>query len=204
MYTLSNKTRFDGYNEIRNETGNTGSLASNKQLYKNLIAKANSVSLSIILKHYGYRIDTQNRKIICPFHFHKNGKEGTPSFQYYPDTNTFWCFGCKVGTGATDFVASKEGISIFRAAHKIIESYASEISITDSEIDSSLRYSERLEILMEFSNFIREHLQSKMYSFDDVSNVEKITFSFDKMIEYHTIDNDALRRLVFELKSRFN
>ena len=60
------------------------------------IKYANSLPLLSILAHYGVYLDESNRKIGCPFPSHKNGKEQTPSFVYYHNTNTFWCFGCKI------------------------------------------------------------------------------------------------------------
>lgn len=204
MRTLSDKGGFDGYSETRSESGDIGTPSPGKLFYKNLIKRANSVSLITILKHYGYRIDTQNRKLVCPFSKHKNGRESTPSFLYYPETNTFWCFGCKTGRGATDFVANKEGISSVRAAFKILEYYNSEASIGGAGTDQAFNYSERLEILMEFSNFVREFLQTYSQSHESIAHVERITFSFDRMMELHTVDNDALRRFMLELKSRIN
>lgn len=204
MRTLSDKSRFDGYSETRSESGNTGTPSPGKLFYKNLIKRADSVSLITVLKHYGYRIDAQNRKLVCPFSKHKNGRESTPSFQYYPETNTFWCFGCKTGRGATDFVANKEGISSVRAAFKILEHYSSEASADGAETDQAFNYSERLEILMEFSNFVREFLQTHSQNPESLTHIERISFSFDRMITLHSVDNDALRRFMLELKSRVN
>lgn len=204
MRTLPDKTGFDGYSEVGSENRASELSSSDKFFYKNLIKRADTVSLITILKHYGYRIDAQNRKLICPFSKHKNGREGTPSFQYYPDTNTFWCFGCKTGRGPTDFIANKEGISTVKAAFKILEFYGSEASSDGIEIDQVANYSERLEILMEFSNFIRERIQLCQDNAAMLAQIEQITFSFDKMNEKHTLDNSALRRFMLELKTKVN
>src|ERR1700684_4389287 len=127
MHHLSNQARSDGYNSARNQAATTepattahpkvndvslqdGLLRGDRGDYKELIKKANSVPLPTILKHYGHHIDAYNRYIICPFSFHKGGRENGGSFCYYPDTNTFWCFGCKTGTTPVSFVSNKENL----------------------------------------------------------------------------------------------
>ena len=47
---------------------------------------------------------------LCPFH-----TESTPSFTVYPDTKSFFCFGCNVGGDAITFVRRVHGLS-FREA----------------------------------------------------------------------------------------
>lgn len=44
-------------------------------------------------------------KALCPFHDDK-----TPSFTYYPQTDTFHCFGCQAGGTVVDYVMYKESI----------------------------------------------------------------------------------------------
>lgn len=175
--------------------------ADDKQYFKKLIKKADSVSLPLILKHYNILIGPSNRKIICPFgNKHKNGRDNSPSFYYYPDTNTFWCFGCKTGTGCTDFVANLENISQVKAAYKILESYSSDVAVDDLESNIEINYSERLDIMMDFSNFIREFIQANLDDNYALTFIEKISFIFDKMNEKHTLDNNALKTLVVKLK----
>jgi hypothetical protein len=211
MHRLSNQARSDGYNSARNQIGTIEptsaaySKVSNAYLqdsslqgdYKALIKKANSVPLPIILKHYGYHIDPQNRYIVCPFPFHKGGRESSSSFCYYPDSNTFWCFGCKTGTTPVSFLSNKEGLSFLQAAIKILQCYGSERSI---EVVNELpNYSERLSILMEFANFIRQSLCSNPTALEQI---ELIAFAFDKMNERYSLTNEALQSLVMELKSK--
>jgi CHC2 zinc finger len=196
MHHLSNQARSDGYNSARNQTG-TVEPTSAAQSYKELIKKANSVPLPVILKHYGRHIDAQNRYIVCPFSFHKGGRESSSSFCYYPDTNTFWCFGCKTGTSPVSFVANKEGLTFPQAAIKILQCYGLENTI---EIINDLpNYSERLAILMDFATFIRQNLQANPAS---IEYIEQIAFAFDKMNDRYSLTNEALQSLVIELKSK--
>ncbi len=46
----------------------------------------------------------------CPFH-----DENTPSFAIYPDTNSYYCFGCMKSGDVITFVREMEGCS-FREA----------------------------------------------------------------------------------------
>ena len=88
-----------------------GKLSWNDNLIdKNIFAKANSSNLLNIFNYYNIDIDSYNNKIICPFH--KNGQEQSASFYYYPSTNSFHCFGCKVSGQAVDFVSLYEDISV--------------------------------------------------------------------------------------------
>lgn len=60
-------------------------------------------------------IELRGNMCCCPFHM-----ESGPSFKYYPDTDSFYCFGCKKGGGVRQFVrywlgedASKQAIDNF-------------------------------------------------------------------------------------------
>lgn len=50
-----------------------------------------NVSIQTVAAFYGLKANSKGY-ISCPFH-----KEDTPSLKLYPDSNTFYCFGC--GTG---------------------------------------------------------------------------------------------------------
>lgn len=202
MCSLSNINRSDSLCPPSSEIGDAQTALANKQFYKDLIKKADSAPLLSVFKHYGLRIDAQNRKAICPFPKHKNGRESTPSLWYYPNTDTFWCFGCKTGVGCTDFVSSIENISRVAAAYKIIESYGSELAIDDLEPEHSINYSERLEILMNFSNFIRTFLVSNKDDRMSMLYGERITGILDKMNEKYSLENDALQSLIEKLKNK--
>ena len=51
---------------------------------------------------------------LCPFH-----SEKTPSFYVYPDTQSFYCFGCGATGDVIDFVARLFGLSSYEAAKKL-------------------------------------------------------------------------------------
>ncbi|MBR5446681.1 MAG: DNA primase [Clostridia bacterium] len=63
------------------------------------------ISSYVTLKRTG-----TNQKGLCPFH-----SERTPSFTVYPQTQSFYCFGCGAGGNAIDFIMRIENLD-FRAA----------------------------------------------------------------------------------------
>ena len=93
MHDLSNITGPIDYGEESGEIGDTST--SPKKPGQELIRRSNAVPIIQIFKMYKVRLDQFNRRTTCPFKHHKNGKESTPSFWYYPDTNSFNCYGSR-------------------------------------------------------------------------------------------------------------
>jgi len=56
-----------------------------------------AISIPAIAKRFGLEFNKQN-KISCPFH-----ADGTPSLVCYPDTNSFFCFGCRASGDVIEF-----------------------------------------------------------------------------------------------------
>src|ERR1019366_10125054 len=117
MQLISNTPRFNGDSQTSSQNRSSQNVAQIKQLIK----QANSASLLSIMRHYGLKIDILSRKVICPFLNHQGGKESSASLWYYPETNSYWCFGCKSGTRAVDFIVSFEGVGRLQAARKILD-----------------------------------------------------------------------------------
>lgn len=74
------------------------------------------ISSYVTLKRTG-----TNQKGLCPFH-----SERTPSFTVYPQTQSYYCFGCGAGGNAIDFIMRIENLD-FRAA---VEQLADRSGIT--------------------------------------------------------------------------
>ena len=94
-----------------------------------------------------------------------------------------------------------EGISRPQAARRILELYASEVS-EDLVAIQQPNYSERLGILMDFANHIREQLQANKDDPTMVTYLEGITEVFDKMNQEYALSNSSLRVLADKLKSK--
>jgi hypothetical protein len=196
MRTVPNTTRPISSSETSGKDGDFTVSFTGKSFYE-VIDRANSVVFTSIFKHYGIRLDEHNTKTTCPFLSHKGGRERTPSFNYYPYTNTFFCFGCKKGSTPVDFVAEKEKTTKLNAAYKILEWFGSEAD--NSELPAHENYSERLEIMMDFSNSVREfrssHTSDKAFEF-----IEYICRTYDDINTKRDLSNDALRSVVDNMK----
>lgn len=57
-------------------------------------------------------------KGLCPFH-----KEKTPSFFVYPDTGTYFCFGCQARGDVFNWVMQTEGLDFKEALEKLAKKY---------------------------------------------------------------------------------
>lgn len=99
------------------------------------------LTLSDVIKHYGYKADKQNR-INCPFHDDK-----TPSMQLYWKTHTAYCFSsnCKLkgkSIDVIDFILNKESCNKHEAIKKakaMITGEAQAISITNPSREQFLQ-----------------------------------------------------------------
>lgn len=202
MRPIPSTTRPNSDGKTSREDGDIATSFTGKDYYQKLIEQANTVPLARIFKHYGLRIDEYNRKIICPFKSHSGGRESTPSFTYYHQTNSFRCFGCGIGhqyAHGCEFIAAMESISRVKAAGKILDLFSSEVD--EDNIINKHDFSERLEIMMDFSNTVREfrytHGDEKSQKF-----IEDMCWVYDQHNLKHDHTNEALRRVVEQIKDK--
>lgn len=204
MRNISGTTGSSGYGETSWEAGNSAEIASRKESQA-LINRADSISLLKIFKLYGVKIDEYCSKAICPFKFHKNGMESTPSFNYFSSTNSFYCYGCKAGSPyskAVAFVAYYENISKDKAAAKILSKFSTDdCNVSSNYVEDN--FDKKIEIMMKFSKSIREfrdlYNDDKSYQF-----IENICKVYDKHYIKHNPSIEALEVLVDELIKRID
>lgn len=204
MCPISNSAGSFSDSSTSREDGDITEAFTRKDYYQDLIDKANTVSLIRIFKLYGLHLSEQNRKTICPFKFHKGGRESTPSFYYYADTNSFRCFGCATGGKSShgcEFVAAAEGINKIKAAQKILELFSADVDV--DLIYNRENFSERLDIMMDFSNSVREfrkiYQDEKSYEF-----IEAVCQIYDQHNLKRDLDNEALRSVVDQIKEKIS
>lgn len=65
------------------------------------------ISSYVLLKRAG-----RNLKGLCPFH-----SEKTPSFVVYPESQSFYCFGCGAGGDAISFIMRAENLEYIEAVN---------------------------------------------------------------------------------------
>jgi len=190
MCNISNITGPIDYGEESGEIGDASTPPKNPG--QELIRRANAVPIVQIFRMYKVRLDQFNKRTTCPFKFHQNGQESTPSFWYYPNTNSFNCFGCHTGGGPADFVMHMDNIEKVRAAGKILELF-------EKDVDEDLLFDgqnvmERVEIMVKFSDTVLEFRQNH----DDdhaFQFIEYVCWVYDRMNLIHEHDNEALRGL---------
>jgi hypothetical protein len=187
MCELSNSRRSDSEGKTSWEDGDLAGAFTGQDYYQRLIAQANSVSIYRVIKYYNPKLTSGVTKIICPFKSHKGGREKTPSFQIFPETNSFYCYGCTAGSKTTDFVCKLEGTSKVDAAHKILSLFES--SFDDSNFLDIQDVGETLELMIKFSSAVRIFRQSH---FDEKSEVfiEHICSLYDQMNHKHKLTNN--------------
>ena len=74
----------------------------------------------------------------CPFH-----QEKTPSFYFYPQTDTFKCFGCGEGGNAVSFLMKHEGLTFPEAIKLLAGKYGIDVEESIPSEEEQKEYLER-------------------------------------------------------------
>ncbi|GAA4401393.1 hypothetical protein GCM10023187_15540 [Nibrella viscosa] len=82
-----------------------------------LLAQVRDISIVQVANDLGYQLQF-NRKILCPFH-----DEKTASLVLYPQTNTFYCFGCGKHGDVVGFYADISRQEYRTAMHELAANY---------------------------------------------------------------------------------
>jgi hypothetical protein len=199
MYTISDTDRSESPSEESWEDGSIEYPIKDNWDFEELISQANSVHLTHIFDYYNIYINIyEKHNITCPFH--KGGKENSPSLTYFHDTNTFHCHSCKAGSRPCDFVSLKEGITKAEAAKKIMGLYGSETN--EEFIVNSSDYADKLDVLMQFSNWVRYNLQNNLTEnrLDKLNVIQQV---FDSTcIKHDNMKTEDLKSLISFLKEK--
>ncbi|MGN0113878.1 MAG: CHC2 zinc finger domain-containing protein, partial [Acutalibacteraceae bacterium] len=70
----------------------------------------------VISSYVDLKTSGNTLKGLCPFH-----NEKTPSFTVYPDTQSFYCFGCGAGGDAVGFIRRIENLDYIDAVKLLAE-----------------------------------------------------------------------------------
>lgn len=194
QYCFSEASGADGYTELSYER---------KRQFKELIAKANTVPIKSILSWYGVFVDDYSKRCSCPFNRkHKGGRDNTPSFYFYPETNTFHCFGCKAGRTPVDFVSIILNVNKIEAARKILEKDPSTKDAILIDGIESTDYYERNLLIIDFSNFVRDFYKYNAEDRGAIDFMDKICNAFDSICSKHDMSNDSIKSLIDKLKAK--
>lgn len=206
MCAISNSAGSSCARKEPSEDRDSTNSFTGQDYYQDLIDLANTVPLVKIFKQYNIHCNESSFHIRCPFKSHKGGRENSASFKYYHETDSFFCFGCNVGGSfahASHFVAAMEGISLRKAAYKIIDSFKGDLGEINNEALICDDSDERLKIMLEFSESVRDFYQS--YCSDDAKTyIDEVCRLYDTLMIKHKLDNEALCRLVEQLKNHIS
>jgi hypothetical protein len=201
MCLLSDFTRFGSSRSTPGEAGSFTDSVEGEDNRQELIDLADTIPLLKIFDLYKIYCNQYIRSIRCPFKSHKGGRENSSSFFYYHETNSFNCFGCKQGgpfAHATHFVAAMENISLEKSANKIIDLFKDDLGDVGEKLTSQ-NDDEKLNIMLDFSNSVREFYQT-YNSTEAMIYIEKACQQYDKLYNSVHKDNYALNQLVQQLK----
>ena len=109
---------------------------------------------SVISSYVSLKRAGSNLKGLCPFH-----SEKTPSFTVYPETQSFYCFGCGAGGDVISFVMRTENLDYVSA----VETLAKRAGITlpefgDKPRDDGVTRTRVLQMNLEAAKFYRKML----------------------------------------------
>lgn len=129
-------------------------MAINEEFLNELISKTdieNVISQYVSLKRNGRLL-----KGLCPFHSEKSA-----SFFVYPETQSFYCFGCGAGGDAITFIRSIENLDYIESV-KLLADKAG-LNMPDEGYDDTLSIKKKrmLEINKEAARFFHEYMLSE-------------------------------------------
>jgi DNA primase len=195
MQKLPDNSRSNSISNPQNAGWNIG--ADDKDALKDLIARANSANLLEIFTRYDIPIDGYGgKKCCCPL---PNHDDNSPSFYYYTDTNSFFCFGCKMAGRAVRFVSLMENVSNEEAADKIIQGYETNPNVVSN---NGREHREKQKLMLEFSSIIRSFLQSNRDDPQALEYADRIAKGFDTITGRNEIQNDGIRKVIDKLKDK--
>lgn len=199
MSDLSSRTRPVNNSPASWEDGCSPKYNAGQAAYIKLIENANEVSLQSVFDMCKININQDNNKIRCPLPNH--ARDNTPSFFYYKDTNTFYCFGCKTGRLPVDFLANYRNISKQEAAKQILSKL--DVPVNAAPKPSIDDYLKKKEALIEFSNMIRIVRLENIDDSKKIEYVDKLLFTLDKLIDkYKNIDYHTLYSIIEKINDR--
>lgn len=160
---------------------------------------ARQVDLLTVMRAYGLEINQYARKISCPLPCHPD--DSSPSFWFYPATNSFNCFGCKHGGSAIEFISLMDSVSKWDAVQRLLTQFDSDHGIAPS---TTTDYHGRNKAVLDFSAMIRDFLHRNADDETAMAHAEKVCLMFDTITTRHTIDIDGMKSLLEKLRGKLN
>lgn len=87
-----------------------------EQWIKDRVARIKEqVSIIDVLSHYGFKLYDGDVDQQFPCDMHGDGSDQSPSARVYPDTASWYCWGCGKNRDAIDTVREREGVTFIQA-----------------------------------------------------------------------------------------
>ena len=146
------------------------------------------LTLSEVIKHYGYKADKQNR-INCPFH-----EDKTPSMQLYWKTHTAYCFSANCKThgkslDVIDFVMYQENCTKHEALTKCTAMITGEATTTGNTATIS-REQFLQKMFTYFKNAVHNSPQAKQYIQSRALDFTKLEIGYNAAQFHHGTRKD--------------
>lgn len=109
----------------------------------------------VISRYVQLRRRGRNLTGLCPFHAEK-----TPSFTVYPETQSFYCFGCGAGGDAITFVKRMENLEYMEAVRTLAERAG--LAVPDNTVDDGSR--QRKARILELNRAAARHFHQNLMS----------------------------------------
>ena len=105
-----------------------------------------------VVSEAGLRL--RGNKALCLFH-----KESKPSFQVYPKTNSFYCFGCGKGGDVIAFIMMTKGVSFVEAVRILADQKGIKLpELAEEDKQEVEKQKRREQILTETADFYHKQL----------------------------------------------
>ena len=146
------------------------------------------LTLSEVIKHYGYKADKQNR-INCPFH-----EDKTPSMQLYWKTHTAYCFSANCKThgkrlDVIDFVMHQENCTKHEALNKCTAMITGEVTtIGNTGAISREQFAQK--IFTYFKNAVHNSPQAKGHIHSRALDFTKLEIGYNAAQFHHGTRKD--------------
>lgn len=118
--------------------------------------KSSSDIENIISSYVNLKRSGRHKSCVCPFH-----SEKTPSMYIYPETQSFYCFGCGTGGDVITFLMKIENLEYIEAIKSLAKRVGLEVPDTDYEDKTHKLKITNLEINRETAKFFHSNLKSE-------------------------------------------
>ncbi len=115
--------------------------------------KYNTDIEQVIGRYVQLRRRAKNLTGLCPFH-----SEKTPSFTVYPDTQSFYCFGCGAGGDAITFMKKIENLDYMEAVRSLAERAG--MAVPEGAVDDGSR--QRKARILELNRAAARHFHQNL------------------------------------------